>query len=150
MQRIVSGKFSLSDQKSDGRFSVQYSTLIPYEASLVVLDTDYDNFAVMWSCSNLAGPLGHTENVWVLARSRVPPGPVLQSAYGVLDKYKISRTFFVQTDQENCVTLPPPVEAIDPTEDAVKNVETKATEQSVSNEAPNVDSKEPEQENEKS
>lgn len=37
-----------------------------------------------------------------MTRDRIPPGPVLQTAYGVLDKYKISRTFFVKTDQEGC------------------------------------------------
>lgn len=37
-----------------------------------------------------------------MTRSRIPPGPVMQEAYGILDKYKISRTFFVRTDQEGC------------------------------------------------
>lgn len=37
-----------------------------------------------------------------MTRARIPPGPVLQEAYGVLDKFKISRTFFVRTDQEGC------------------------------------------------
>lgn len=44
------------------------------------------------------------ETAWILARERVPDGPVLQAAYGVLDKYKISRTFFVNTDQTDCET----------------------------------------------
>lgn len=50
-----------------------------------------------------------------MARERVPPGNILQGAYGVLDKYKLSRNFFVKTEQTTCVTLPPPIEAIDPT-----------------------------------
>lgn len=37
-----------------------------------------------------------------MTRSRIPPGPVMQEAYGILDKYKIRRTFFVRTDQEGC------------------------------------------------
>lgn len=37
-----------------------------------------------------------------MTRDRIPPGNVLQEAYGVLDKYKISRTFFVKTEQEGC------------------------------------------------
>jgi apolipoprotein D and lipocalin family protein len=134
VQRIISGKFNLTGQKKDGRFNIHYDTLIPYDASLVVLDTDYDNYAVMWSCSNI-GPVGHTESVWVLTRERVPPGPVLQSAYGVLDKFKISRTFFVQTDQTDCVTLPPPIEAIDPTENTVKSIPELILDQTKSNEA---------------
>lgn len=30
------------------------------------------------------------------------PGTVLQKAYGILDKYKLSRSFFVKTDQNSC------------------------------------------------
>lgn len=52
-----------------------------------------------------------TDAVWVFTRERSAPGVVLQSAYGVLDRYRISRTFFVKTDQKDCDTLPPPTEA---------------------------------------
>lgn len=45
-----------------------------------------------------------------MTRERSPSGPVLQRAYGVLDKYKISRTFFVKTDQDNCETKAEPEE----------------------------------------
>lgn len=43
-----------------------------------------------------------SESAWLMTRARLPPGEVLQKAYGVLDKFKISRTFFVKTDQEGC------------------------------------------------
>lgn len=45
-----------------------------------------------------------------MTREREPSGPVLQRAYGVLDKYKISRTFFVETDQKSCETTAEPEE----------------------------------------
>lgn len=48
-----------------------------------------------------------------MTRERIPDGPVLQRAYGVLDKYKISRTFFVKTDQTKCETEAAPEEAVD-------------------------------------
>lgn len=67
---------------------------------------------VIWSCSNI-GPFGHTESSWLMARERVPRGEVLQAAYGVFDKFKMTRTFFVKTEQSNCETLPPPIEAAD-------------------------------------
>lgn len=54
-----------------------------------------------------------------MARERLPAGPVLQRAYGVLDKYSISRSFFIKTDQKNCEILPPAQEAYDPTEPSV-------------------------------
>lgn len=46
-----------------------------------------------------------------MTRERIPPGPVLQAAYGVLDSFKISRSFFIKTDQENCEKRPIPTEA---------------------------------------
>lgn len=42
------------------------------------------------------------ENAWLMTRDRIPDATTLQKAYGVLDRYKISRTFFVKTDQEGC------------------------------------------------
>lgn len=46
-----------------------------------------------------------------MTRDRIPSGPILQRAYGVLDKFKISRTFFVKTDQTDCETAAPAEEA---------------------------------------
>ncbi|KAG5674884.1 hypothetical protein PVAND_004829 [Polypedilum vanderplanki] len=115
VETIISGKFSLIGKGGDGRFNVRYESFpLNYNASLVVLDTDYKNYAVVWSCSNIT-PFGHTESAWLLTRSITPSGNVLQAAYGVLDKYKINRSFFVKTDQSNCVVLPPPQEAVDTT-----------------------------------
>lgn len=54
-----------------------------------------------------------TVQAWILTRERVPDGPVLQAAYGVLDRYKISRTFFVNTDQNDCETKGQAEEAAD-------------------------------------
>lgn len=42
------------------------------------------------------------ESAWLMTRDRLPSGTTMQKAYGILDKFKISRTFFVKTDQEGC------------------------------------------------
>lgn len=71
-----------------------------------------------------------------MARDRIPRGEVLQAAYGVLDKYKMNRSFFVQTEQTNCETLPPPLEAVDPTNPTVEVKKVEAEPESIeSNEA---------------
>lgn len=51
-----------------------------------------------------------------MTRERIPPGTTLQRAYGVLDKYQMSRTFFIKTEQKGCDPEPPAFEAYDPTE----------------------------------
>lgn len=66
-----------------------------------------------------------------MSRDRIPRGEILQAAYGVLDKYKMNRSFFVQTEQTNCETLAPPVEAIDQADPVV---EVKAEAESSENE----------------
>ncbi|XP_023309873.1 apolipoprotein D-like [Anoplophora glabripennis] len=101
VKRIIGGHIDLAGKDGEGKLNVKYTTTpISTETTLTVLDTDYDSYAVIWSCSGF-GPI-HAQSVWVMTRDRIPPGPVLQTAYGVLDKFKISRTFFVKTDQEGC------------------------------------------------
>lgn len=47
VKRIISGKLTLTGKGGEGRFSVKYDTFpLSYDASLVVLDTDYKNYAV--------------------------------------------------------------------------------------------------------
>ncbi|KFB42319.1 AGAP009282-PA-like protein [Anopheles sinensis] len=122
VERIISGVMDKGGKTpKDGRYQIEYTSFpYNYNASVMVLDTDYDSFAVLYSCSSF-GPVGHAVSAWLMARERLPAGPVLQRAYGVLDKYKISRTFFLRTNQEDCVTLAPPEPAIDPTEPSTQD-----------------------------
>ncbi|KAL1396442.1 hypothetical protein pipiens_010506 [Culex pipiens pipiens] len=116
VQRVISGVMEAQGRTKDGRYTIQYQSFpYNYNATFMVLDTDYDSFAVIYSCSSI-GPVGHTASTWVLARERLPPGPVMQRAYGVLDKFRINRSFFVKTIQEDCVIRAPPEPAYDPTE----------------------------------
>ncbi|XP_065083818.1 apolipoprotein D-like [Ochlerotatus camptorhynchus] len=116
VERIISGVMEAPGKTKNGKYTVKYQSFpYNYNASFMILDTDYDNFAVIYSCSTI-GPVGHTVSAWLLTRERLPPGPVLQRAYGVLDKYRINRTFFVKTNQDDCVPRAPPQPAIDPTE----------------------------------
>lgn len=43
-----------------------------------------------------------TENAWIMTREKLAPGTVMQKAYGVLDKYKLSKNYFRKTDQNSC------------------------------------------------
>ncbi|KAK7605187.1 hypothetical protein V9T40_007045 [Parthenolecanium corni] len=101
VKRVLEGEIRLIVKGSESKLNIKYPNLpIPYESQLMVLDTDYDSYAVMWSCSSLG--IINTQNAWILTREKLAPGTVLQKAYGVLDKYKLSRTFFVKTDQNSC------------------------------------------------
>ena len=110
IKRVVEGEIRNVVKGAESKLNVKYSTLpVPFETQYSVLDTDYDSYSVVWSCSSI-GPL-RTQNAWVMTRERLAPGTVLQMAYGVLDKYKISRTFFVKTDQADCAIAEAAAEA---------------------------------------
>ncbi|XP_012536121.2 apolipoprotein D [Monomorium pharaonis] len=110
IKRILEGEIKPAASKAEeGRLTVKYTTVpLTPETKYSVLETDYDSYAVLWSCQGI-GPV-HAQNAWVMTRERIPSGKVLQKAYGVLDKYKISKTFFVKTDQTECAYLDTPPE----------------------------------------
>ncbi|XP_076636216.1 apolipoprotein D-like [Colletes latitarsis] len=124
IKRVVEGEIKKAPSKAEeGKLVVKYTIPLTPETKYSVLETDYDTYAVLWSCSGI-GPF-HTQNAWVMTRERLAPGTVVQKAYAVLDKYKISRTFFVKTDQDDCAHLD-----VSPS----KPAETKPQEASVSEE----------------
>ncbi|XP_059055022.1 apolipoprotein D-like [Achroia grisella] len=107
VKRVMEGSLQMIGREGEGRIMVKYSSLpLPYDYEYSILDTDYDSFAVMWSCSGL-GPV-HTQSAWLLTRDRLAAANIMQRAYAVLDKYKISRAFFVKTSQADCTVLPDP------------------------------------------
>ncbi|XP_011160585.2 apolipoprotein D [Solenopsis invicta] len=110
IKRILEGEIKPAASKAEeGKLTVKYTTVpLTPETKYSVLETDYDSYAVLWSCQGI-GPV-HAQNAWVMTRERIPSGKVLQKAYGVLDKYKISKTFFVKTDQAECAYLDTPPE----------------------------------------
>lgn len=65
-----------------------------------ILSTDYDNYAVVWSCSDF-GILSE-RFLWILTRQSHPPMSVIEEAYRVLDYYKIDKSCLRKTDQNGC------------------------------------------------
>lgn len=112
-RETISGKFKLTTGENRGIFNVRYDLLpsylnfdiLPdfiqnYNSTVTVLHTDYDNYAILWSCNNIR-QYGHVENAWLLTRDQFPTEDVMQGAYGYLDKLGL-RNFFIKSSQENC------------------------------------------------
>ncbi|CAK1601710.1 unnamed protein product [Parnassius mnemosyne] len=107
MKRVLDGYLQMIGRDGEGRMIVKYAALpVPYDTEFSVLDTDYNSYAVMWSCSGI-GPM-HIQSAWVLTRERLAPALTLQKAYAALEKFKVSRAFFVKTNQADCYILPEP------------------------------------------
>ncbi|KAJ8670054.1 hypothetical protein QAD02_001313 [Eretmocerus hayati] len=106
IKRVLEGELKEPPSKSEeGKLHVKYTTvpLIPLESQYTVLDTDYKNYAVLWNCQGIG--LAHAASAWIMTRERLPAGEIIQKAYGTLDKHKISRYFFVKSNQDDCVFL---------------------------------------------
>ncbi|KAI4494135.1 hypothetical protein M0802_009169 [Mischocyttarus mexicanus] len=138
IKRILEGEIKQAASKAEeGKLHVKYTALpLTPETHYSVLETDYDNYAVLWSCSGI-GPI-NAQNAWVMTRERNAPGSILHMAYGVLDKYKISKAFFVKTNQEDCAYLGTSTVTVEEpnttANDKNKNKETATTQEHARNE----------------
>lgn len=97
----IEGVGRLVGRADDPKLTVTFPSLpLQLDAPYWVLETDYDNYAVVWSCSNFG--IFSIRNVWILTRVPQAPVEILTRAYAVLDRNNISRAYFIRTDQKNC------------------------------------------------
>lgn len=74
---MLEGEIKKAASKAEeGKLVVKYTIPLTPETKYSVLETDYESYAVLWSCSGI-GPF-HTQNAWVMTRERLAPGTVLQ------------------------------------------------------------------------
>ncbi|KAJ1527796.1 hypothetical protein ONE63_007747 [Megalurothrips usitatus] len=101
IQSTIEGEVKLVSRSDDAKLTVRFPSLpLTLDVPYWVLDTDYDNYAVVWSCSNFG--IFSTRNAWILTRHREPPLDVMERAYNVVDKNGVSRAYFTRTDQKRC------------------------------------------------
>mmetsp|Transcript_1437 Transcript_1437/g.2514 ORF Transcript_1437/g.2514 Transcript_1437/m.2514 type:complete len:143 (-) Transcript_1437:43-471(-) len=58
----------MDPSKKEGALGVSFSVWQPFWANYNVLDTDYDNYAVVYSCTSILFGLYKSEFAWVLMR----------------------------------------------------------------------------------
>ncbi|CAG9759440.1 unnamed protein product [Ceutorhynchus assimilis] len=140
VKRVIGGNLDLSSKRTDGKMVIKYNTApISTTSTLAILDTDYDNYAVIYSCGGF-GPV-NAQSAWLMTRERIPDAQTLQKAYGVLDRYKINRSFFVKTDQEGCAIAASDLNAALGIASTSTNVEQTAAIDSTSSQRESVDFK---------
>ncbi|XP_058799298.1 apolipoprotein D-like [Phymastichus coffea] len=93
--------YAAQKTQEKAKLSVAFPSLpVQFDAPYWILDTDYTTYSVVWSCSDFG--IFSTRNAWILTREQHPPVATLEKAYQALDKNKITRAFFIRTDQKNC------------------------------------------------
>nr|XP_036220881.1 apolipoprotein D-like [Bactrocera oleae] len=70
------------------------------DADYWVLGTDYKNYAVVYSCSNLL--VAHSVVVWILTREAEPSEDIIKEAENILTSQSISLRPLILTDQTGC------------------------------------------------
>ncbi|XP_033226090.1 apolipoprotein D-like [Belonocnema kinseyi] len=99
----IEGSAKLAGSTNEGKLSVVFPSVpgqIP--APYWILDTDYENYAVVFSCTDVT--LFHAKIIWILTRKQDPSKEVLEKAYSVLDKNQLSRSPLMKTIQKNCTS----------------------------------------------
>ncbi|OWF38108.1 apolipoprotein D-like [Mizuhopecten yessoensis] len=101
-QTIASAIATVPDPSEPGRLSISFDADRP-SGSYLVLDTDYDNYSLVYSCQNFFG-LFSAEFAWILKRSRGYQLTASQEAklYSKLNKYNINPRRFVRVFEPFC------------------------------------------------
>jgi len=76
---------------------VRFSKYQPW-GQYLVLDTDYDSYTVVYSCTNLL--LARKEFLWIMSRERTLSAENHQNIYKMLDNYGISTSSLKVTNQD--------------------------------------------------
>ncbi|CAH0549690.1 unnamed protein product [Brassicogethes aeneus] len=93
--------YGTASKDDPAKLSIVFPSLpVKIQAPYWILDTDYKNYVVVWSCNDFL--LFNTNNAWILTRSNNPTEAILQKAYSALEKNGISTKYLIKTDQTNC------------------------------------------------
>ncbi|XP_049949651.1 apolipoprotein D-like [Schistocerca serialis cubense] len=104
IRSTIEGEVRILGRTDDSKLNVRFPSLpVTFTAPYWILDTDYDSFAVVWSCTNFG--LFSIRNAWILTRDRFPTLEVMERAYSAVDRHGVSRAFFIRTDQRNCPSV---------------------------------------------
>ncbi|KAL7738650.1 hypothetical protein ACLKA6_006940 [Drosophila palustris] len=94
-------KSSIMDFKFNTRFPEVIARLLPGSGKYQVLYTDYDNFAILWSCGSI-GSLGYADQIWILGRETDFVLEIREKIYDVLKRLSLDPERLVLSKNSNC------------------------------------------------
>uniref|UniRef100_A0A0A1XBP1 Apolipoprotein D n=1 Tax=Zeugodacus cucurbitae TaxID=28588 RepID=A0A0A1XBP1_ZEUCU len=92
----------VADIVGPGKLALRFNGIaaLAGTADYWVLGTDYENYAVVYSCKNLI--VANAQTAWILTRERNPTEDVVRAAKRVLVAQGVSLDPLIVTDQSNC------------------------------------------------
>lgn len=81
--------------------TVPSSLLVMPAAPYWVVSTDYENYSLVYSCTNILW-LFHMDYAWILSRAPDMHPETVEHLKGVLQSYNIDTEKMMPTDQANC------------------------------------------------
>lgn len=92
----------LEEKSGDGQYTITYSRFLP-DAALTILDTDYNNWAVIYKCQEW--PLIHRYSGSILVRSLdFSDTGAINKAFETLEAASVSRDLMSEISHEDCVS----------------------------------------------
>ncbi|XP_046632632.1 apolipoprotein D-like isoform X2 [Daphnia pulicaria] len=84
--------------------SNSFSRPVPADGNYWVLDTDYTNYSIVWSCQTFNGK--SIQFLWYLSRQRQPSESGLTFVHHRIDSFGLDQKFLKTTEQRNCPDAP--------------------------------------------
>ena len=84
-----------------GWMYISTSFSAPVYGDYWVVDTDYENYTLIYSCSSLIG-LAKVEFAWILSRERTLDDATKNKLFDTLKRYKINTDILEKEDQSGC------------------------------------------------
>ncbi|KAM3961731.1 apolipoprotein D [Aphomia sociella] len=90
--------------KLNNRMPYIIGRLLPGAGQYNVLFTDYDHFALIWSCSSVS--IAHSDRIWILGRHREIEAPLRAQIYAIMQELQLDPDRLVISKNNNCTQRP--------------------------------------------
>ncbi|XP_051557010.1 apolipoprotein D-like [Myxocyprinus asiaticus] len=103
---FIEGTAKIVDESEPAKLEVSFFENAP-DAPYWVLATDYDNYTLVYSCSDILG-LVHAEFAWIMSRTRTLPKETVSELLDILRSNDVNADKLTETDQrpELCSSMP--------------------------------------------
>ncbi|XP_049773135.1 apolipoprotein D-like [Schistocerca cancellata] len=96
-ETIAEGTALQTSSDGSGVFTLNFPD-INASGAVTILGSDYDNYAVAWSCKKILG-IFHYKYSWLLSREKSPSKEVINKMKAVLKSNNLSTLFYIKTLQ---------------------------------------------------